>query len=147
MSGNAMHPPEVQAELRDQAQQMVMKQTLLAEAEGALRIGDERSALTIMRGFFGLPDTPDSSAVGYCYIAYAPEVNRYKIGFSMSDPTIRLAALQIGSPIVLELACVIPYCTIHDETALHARFSASRLHGEWFSETYELISFIQARKA
>lgn len=70
-----------------------------------------------------------------------------KIGFSSSlkDRFADLSRMN-GQPITL-LGWIRG--ELEDERALHVRFSASRLHGEWFSPTSELLRLIlsEARAA
>lgn len=54
----------------------------------------------------------------------------HKIG-SSHEPARRLATLQTGSPVVLELVAAWPGDD-RGERALHALFSDRRAHGEWF---------------
>ena len=56
-----------------------------------------------------------------------------KIGLTIdADPLNRLAALQTGSPVPLQLIGLIQGNETH-ERELHSRFAQFRLHGEWFS--------------
>lgn len=72
------------------------------------------------------------------------ENNHVKIGFS-SNVEHRFKCLQSHSPCKLELLKSIP-SDIGRESRLHAQFSHLRKHGEWFSLTDELISFIDSLK-
>jgi hypothetical protein len=64
-----------------------------------------------------------------------------KIGYVRKDMRQRLSAMQNGNHEKLRvLACTdgdVPY-----ERALHKRFSASRIRGEWFTPTDELLTLI-----
>lgn len=64
-----------------------------------------------------------------------------KIG-SAADVTGRLQMLQTGSPVRLQVLAVIPGADECGEFALHAQFAESRLHGEWFQPTPELLDVI-----
>lgn len=70
-----------------------------------------------------------------------------KIGYTSRDEpwsaSARLAACQTGSPLKLRLCSTMPG-TQKDERRLHGRFSESRLHGEWFAPTPELVELAQA---
>lgn len=66
-----------------------------------------------------------------------------KIGVA-GDPVHRLKALQIGSPVGLELLVVVAESEELSEGAMHAHFAALRLHGEWFRGEEPLLAFIQA---
>lgn len=63
-----------------------------------------------------------------------------KIG-KANDPEARLAELQVGSPSALRLIGSIPG-GIAEERALHARFSADRVRGEWFSPSAPLLDYL-----
>lgn len=59
-----------------------------------------------------------------------------KIGCS-SEPVKRLRALEIVSPVLLEVICSAPGSHGH-ENWLHHRFSKDRRHGEWFEWSQDL---------
>jgi len=117
------------------------------EVRDALLVDDVKSVMALLNVFFGLPHDASEIPQGFVYVVLAVGIGRYKIGFSISDPRFRVKALQIGSPIKLELVAVIPKCSRDDELALHHRFEASRLHGEWFSGTSDLLAFIEAHRS
>lgn len=127
-------------------QRFALNQLVLQQVRDSLAVGDERDALNLMRGFFGLPNGQVDSPVGYVYVVRSEELDRYKIGFSISDPKYRVAALQTGCPTQLTLVAAIPNCSPAIERELHRRFEPSRLHGEWFSGTPELMAFIEAHR-
>lgn len=79
------------------------------------------------------------------YIVRAEGVGRYKIGHSYNVES-RVADLRITCPVHLTLVAHIHGVPVADERALHVRFAASRLHGEWFSETPELLAFIEENR-
>lgn len=65
-----------------------------------------------------------------------------KIGISR-DVERRRNELQRAERVIL--SCLASFeGTIKDEQAMHARFAAHRLHGEWFSPAPELLSHIAA---
>jgi hypothetical protein len=68
-----------------------------------------------------------------------------KLG-TAGDPVARLRVLQTAHDTRLHLRAAWPGERV-DEQALHARFSADRLHGEWFGCTPELIAFVRDRAA
>lgn len=63
-----------------------------------------------------------------------------KIGRSIR-PEVRLAEIQLMSPVPLHLAAAIPGGA-DKETELHRRFAYCRLHGEWFDPVPELMDLI-----
>lgn len=70
----------------------------------------------------------------YCVYFIRPEGGGpIKIGLT-HDLSGRLTALQIGSPVKLALIARIDGGAGTTEAALHRRFAAGRLHGEWFRE-------------
>jgi hypothetical protein len=64
------------------------------------------------------------------YFIRAVNSGTIKIGVS-NDPRRRLESMQTGSPEPLELLGVLPG-GVDEERRLHRRFSAFRIHGEWF---------------
>jgi len=66
---------------------------------------------------------------GTCYI---------KIGFTEGDPTVRLKALQTACPCELILLCLADG-EREEEARLHRKFVASRVHGEWFRPTANIL--------
>ena len=77
---------------------------------------------------------PHAGKTGCVYFVQAEIGGPIKIGFTQGKPEVRLKALQTGSPFKLVLLKVIPKVTREQEWELHRRFSAYRLHGEWFRE-------------
>jgi hypothetical protein len=76
------------------------------------------------------------------YVYFISEVGGgpIKIGYGI-DPGYRLAQLQIGNHRRLEILGVVED---RDglENRLHTRFWKSRLRGEWFERTPELVDYI-----
>jgi hypothetical protein len=68
--------------------------------------------------------------------------DRVKIGVA-ADPLSRLRQLQTSSPVRLVLLAA-DRAYLEAERALHRRFAASRLSGEWFTRTPELDALIDA---
>src|SRR5262245_55030947 len=78
------------------------------------------------------------------YFIQAEQVGHIKIGLTDNDDAlVRLATLQTGSPVPLRLLGTIPG-TMQDEKDLHRRFAASKVCGEWFLPTPELLALIPA---
>lgn len=73
-------------------------------------------------------------------------INHIKIGFTDGDPAIRLRALQTGSSVPLRLLLSHPGTTA-DEAALHARFAAARLSGEWFRPTPAILAYLLSKSS
>jgi hypothetical protein len=76
------------------------------------------------------------------YFIQAQESLRIKIGLA-TDPVVRLYTLKLGSPEELILLGTVVGGGRTLERSLHKRFRASRLHGEWFTATPELMSWIR----
>jgi len=74
------------------------------------------------------------------YFVQAEEGGPIKIGLA-ADPIKRLKSLQSSSPQRLMLLGVLTG-TKTVERNLHQRFSAFRLHGEWFTPASDLLKFI-----
>jgi len=66
---------------------------------------------------------------------------KIKIGVAQ-DPQSRLDTLQTGSPVPLKILAV---CDggYEREGELHKRFADTRLYGEWFDASSELLDFIE----
>lgn len=64
-----------------------------------------------------------------------------KIGYA-ANPATRVMELQCGNPAKLYLLA-IARGTIRDEGALHKRFAATHVSGEWFAPCEELWALIQ----
>jgi hypothetical protein len=85
------------------------------------------------------PKQPKPSMVYFVQAESGP----IKIGVSVKTLD-RLSALQGGSHERLRLMAYIDGGTRELETALHRRFRAHRISGEWFSPAPELLDFIRA---
>lgn len=79
------------------------------------------------------------------YAIQAGDDGPVKLGTAV-DPVARLRVLQTPHHTRLHLRAAWPGERV-DERALHARFGANRLHGEWFGCTPELIAFVRERAA
>lgn len=77
---------------------------------------------------------------GYIYFLAAPGTGKVKIGWAV-NPKHRLACLQTGSPVPLEMLRIMPGVRL-DEGRLHARFASARTTGEWFNLVPELEAYI-----
>lgn len=64
-----------------------------------------------------------------------------KIGLSR-DVAQRLRDLQACNPYTLRAICIIGWGGEPLEQALHRRFDAFRLHGEWFACSDEILDFV-----
>lgn len=69
-----------------------------------------------------------------------------KIGFTQKLSEIRARDIQTGCPYKLVPLGAFAG-TYGDENALHKRFAAQRLEGEWFSRSPELMDLIKERTA
>lgn len=85
---------------------------------------------------------PNLKTVGNIYFILAPEVNRVKIGFAQNLQG-RLAALQTGSPVNMEIIASIANKTIADERFLHIMFDDYRFKGEWFEFSEEIKEYLR----
>ena len=63
-----------------------------------------------------------------------------KIGFAV-DVRARLSELQTGNAHELVLVATAPG-TVEDERALHRRFAAQKVRGEWFRPDTEILSWV-----
>lgn len=76
-------------------------------------------------------------AVSFIYFLNAAEAGVIKIGVT-NDLDRRIGSITRMSPLPLELLLSVPG-NHRTEAEFHERFSASRLHGEWFSTTDGVI--------
>ena len=90
-----------------------------------------------------LVDAGGHGPVGWVYFIAAIDTTRCKIGFTKGDPQKRLASLQTGSANELVIVAQQPG-TPETERRLHEKFSAHRIHGEWFTVTDELRAYMVA---
>lgn len=132
-----------------------MLSSALAAAQGFhLEMGLDRASVEYLRGVIvsrGIPRRPradpkDLPREGGVYIVKT-EGGPYKIGYSEGDLRNRLACLRNMCPVPLEVAAAWIGATRADEQALHIRFATTRLHGEWFTESPELLAFIKQHAA
>jgi hypothetical protein len=79
---------------------------------------------------------------GFVYFVTAEKAEfPIKIGFTQKQNDLRLRGLQTGCPYPLRVICFVPG-TYSDERTMHQRFAESRLEGEWFARTPELMAVI-----
>lgn len=71
--------------------------------------------------------------------------DRVKIGFS-NDHVSRFSALKTGNAHELKMIGIVPG-THQDEKAMHKRFAAYRVRGEWFKIEGELAAFLKKVEA
>lgn len=79
-----------------------------------------------------------------CYFIGAAE-GPIKIGHSVNVRD-RMKAMQAGCPVMLSVLATAPGGE-ERETAYHTQFQDSRLHGEWFERTPELLAEIERLSA
>lgn len=82
-----------------------------------------------------------SESEGHVYFVAPVGGGLVKIGWTSGYIGDRIAALQTGSPVRLELLLAFP-APRDAEPQLHDRFARLREHGEWFRPTEELHGFI-----
>lgn len=94
-----------------------------------------------MRTFSGLQDGP---AMGHVYFVQAVGGGPIKIGFS-TDVDQRAASLCTASPVPIRLIGTIgdKSLMLADERALHVKFEALRIKGEWFAPQEPLIGWLR----
>jgi hypothetical protein len=78
----------------------------------------------------------------YVYFIQAGDGGPIKIGIARS-PERRLIELQVGNHAKLRILALTPGGW-GEERALHDKFAALRLNGEWFDPAPELLSYIEA---
>jgi T5orf172 domain len=80
--------------------------------------------------------------VGAVYFMQTEEGWPIKIGWSR-DPQARMRQLQTAHGQLLRIIAVLPNVRIGKERELHKQFAASRLQGEWFQPSVELLAYMQ----
>jgi hypothetical protein len=93
------------------------------------------------------PASEPVEQAGFVYVIYldAPGARFYKIGMAGSF-TARFDAHQCASPYQACVACAYFVADMRaEERALHARFSATRVRGEWFELQAADLTEIAAR--
>ncbi|WP_175556339.1 GIY-YIG nuclease family protein [Methylobacterium sp. yr668] len=108
----------------------------------ALSVGS-RSHEHAVRGSLGPMSSTPSRPRGSIYaIGYGDKV---KIGWAVSSPLERLAALQIRCPEDLTLFGSCPG-SISEERALHRKFAQHRIRGEWFWMRDEVAEWVEQHR-
>lgn len=80
------------------------------------------------------------------YFIQARNDGPVKIGFTSAHPMHKLATLQSYNHDELSVIGFIEGATYADETALHHRFAAERIRGEWFEPSAEIIALASQHK-
>lgn len=79
------------------------------------------------------------------HVYFIEQGKHIKIGFSRG-PEVRLAQIQAATPHRCTLIATVPG-SLDDEQKMHALFSETRVHGEWFEDTPALRAYIAWLKA
>lgn len=79
------------------------------------------------------------------YCITAREIGLVKIGFS-ENPFSRFAKLQSDSPVALRIERMTNG-EVHEERALHRRYAAERVRGEWFTLTPDIEAWMASLPA
>lgn len=75
------------------------------------------------------------------YFVRAGEYGPIKIGMT-TNVKDRVAAMQVGNHLTLNVLFAVPNISFKTEWAVHARFKHCRIAGEWFEPCAELLTFI-----
>lgn len=80
---------------------------------------------------------------GFVYFISSNDVPNFpiKIGYAKSDADVRLKALQTGCPYNLFVLATIRGSQ-GTETRLHDKFAVTRIRGEWFQRSHDLMRVI-----
>jgi Meiotically up-regulated gene 113 len=81
---------------------------------------------------------------GFVYFAQVNTNGPVKIGFTTSNPAIRIRAAQQACPYKLNWLGYFAG-SMADEQALHKRFDRYRLRGEWFRPVAPILEFIKSK--
>ena len=79
---------------------------------------------------------------GYVYIIFTRGGEFMKVGFTKTDPRLRMASLQTGNHLHLRLGSLFPGCR-NMERALHQRLAEFRASGEWFRHPPEVQAIVE----
>ncbi|OFZ71392.1 MAG: hypothetical protein A3K03_04560 [Bdellovibrionales bacterium RIFOXYD1_FULL_44_7] len=79
----------------------------------------------------------------FVYFLQQGKLGPIKIGFTDQSLYTRVRALQTANPEKLRLIGYITGGTEQDEYHLHEKFKTTRIHGEWFYPSAELLGFIK----
>lgn len=91
-----------------------------------------------------LPGVGPAHSDSVVYFVQSTAGGPVKIGWSAS-PERRVKDLECGSPFPLRILAMIPG-NATTEGALHKRFAAHRLRGEWFAPHTDLLEYIAERR-
>lgn len=111
----------------------------LGEVNGIIARGDQPEFVPQPR-----PSVPPRARLSCVYFIEAVGAACIKIGVSFNAAQ-RVSELQTACPFDLRLIATIPGATERDEQALHERFAAHRVRGEWFVPSPEIMAFIAER--
>ena len=102
-------------------------------------------AVTRHRTRHAAPDSLVRSSYGFVYFASEADDGPIKIGHAL-NPATRVKSLQAGHPRELVLLGQIRSDDANlAEKALHKQLASSRIRGEWFSRTPELMDLIASQ--
>ena len=79
---------------------------------------------------------------GFVYFAQSETGGPIKIGWT-THPEVRLARLQVGNPERLVLIALILVRERAIEPALHKKFAAHRIRGEWFHPHPDVLEVVE----
>lgn len=91
------------------------------------------------------PDRGRGTLASSVYFIRAGASEHIKIGFCRGDPKRRLAALQTGNPEHLTLLATIRGDQT-EERRWHEAFADSRVRGEWFADSPDMIAAVGRAK-
>lgn len=94
------------------------------------RVTDRRTARKLVADIARAREKP---AVKDVYFVQGRDGGPIKIG-SAIDVSLRIAELQVGSPVILVLLGELPLAGVEMERELHRELRDYRLHGEWFRD-------------
>ena len=107
----------------------------------------EEEAWAVLQRDLGLSDkdvrsfNPHLNARLHVYFVQALDGGPIKVGVA-KDVQRRIKELQCACPVPLRLLGIVEKGGLRKERELHQRFAASRLHGEWFEESHEILACI-----
>jgi hypothetical protein len=107
--------------------------------EGTLRVAREDFEAWLRGRQYGADGELDPDAGPFVY--FVATNGFVKVGWCRSDPVVRLAKLQIGSPHALQLLGAVPG-GVELEERVHAALRDHRHRGEWFRDSVDVRGFI-----
>lgn len=78
----------------------------------------------------------------YVYFVQGETTELIKIGITSQDINLRIMDMQCGSPDRLTLLGIMCVKSRVVEKVLHKHFASTRVHGEWFRPSPELLEYI-----